>query len=143
MDKSSEKKKVKKSTTDKHVGDVDEIFSDLKSGKRKKSIDEPISKTVSEHVEIDTENKQKKKRKSNDGDHPTNEEEHSIVQRRRTRSLSNADEEYPVGITAEEFMKEHQITIKGTADHGSGNYICPPPMTSFALTPYQPAIKKG
>ena len=135
------KDKVKKvKSVEKHVEDVDTIFSELKGGKRKN--DDHLSSSsipATSSTEKDSANHKQKK--------STHEETSSIDEdappRRRTRSLSNADEEYPVGITAEQFQKEHQITIKGKDENGSGNFICPPPMTSFASTPFAMPIKKA
>jgi ATP-dependent helicase YprA (DUF1998 family) len=53
--------------------------------------------------------------------------------RRRTRSISNAEEVYPVGMSPEDFRKEHQLQITGHSESGSGQYTCPAPMTRKAL----------
>jgi ATP-dependent helicase YprA (DUF1998 family) len=63
--------------------------------------------------------------------------------RRRTRSISNAEEVYPVGMSPEDFRKEHQLQITGNAESGSGQYTCPAPMTSFAMTPFAQPIRKA
>lgn len=134
MDSKSKDKSKKVKSTEKHVEDVDAIFSELKSGKRKN--DDLLSSSSLPTVESTVEHKQKKKKLDESIDD-------EVLPRRRTRSLSNADEDYPAGITAEQFQKEHQITIKGTGENGSGSFICPPPMTSFASTPFAMPIKKA
>ena len=63
--------------------------------------------------------------------------------RRRTRSISNAEEVYPVGMSPEDFRKEHQLQITGNAESGSGQYVCPAPMVSFASTPFAQPIRKA
>ena len=63
--------------------------------------------------------------------------------RRRTRSISNAEEVYPVGMSPEDFRKEHQLQVTGNADSGSGQYVCPAPMTAFAMTPFAQPIRKA
>lgn len=63
--------------------------------------------------------------------------------RRRTRSISNAEEVYPDGMSPEDFRKEHQLQITGNADSGSGQYLCPAPMTAFSMTPFAQPIRKA
>lgn len=67
------------------------------------------------------------------------------VQRRRTRSMSDAEENFHLkdGLTPDEFRKEHQITITGSHASGSGPFNCPDPMTSFKETPFAPPIRKA
>ena len=63
--------------------------------------------------------------------------------RRRTRSISNAEEVYPEGMSPADFRKEHQLQITGLDSSGSGQYECPAPMTSFAVTPFAGPIRKA
>ena len=129
--KTRKEKKEKKDKLIESNNGVEEIFSVLK-GKRKN--DEIENVPAAEVVEV--------KKKALKVKH-VEEDEEEVVTRRRTRSLSNADEVYPIGITADQFHKDHQITVKGNADSGSGNYVCPAPMVSFASTPFAPPIKKA
>ena len=124
-------KKIKKVKASEINGEVDEIFNT--KSKRKLSEDEEPEINIKSSSE---EPKHKKKK------HDPEEEEDEAIPRRRTRSLSNADEEYPVGISTEDFHKEHQISIKGSGLNG-GSYECPAPLTSFASTPFSPVIRKA
>lgn len=64
--------------------------------------------------------------------------------RRRTRSMSDAEEHFRLlpSHDGAEFRKLHQITISGKDENGVNNYECPEPMTTFASTPFAPAIRK-
>jgi ATP-dependent RNA helicase DDX5/DBP2 len=90
-----------------------------------------------------------KKRKSGDDDEVPKskkrkaDEEADLLPRRRTRSMSDAEEVYPPGVTPEDFRKSHQITIVGHAPSGSGQYDCPAPMLAFNDTPFDPTIRKA
>jgi hypothetical protein len=64
------------------------------------------------------------------------------VTRRRTRSLSNAEEVYPIGQSPEDFRKEHQLSITGNSDNG-GAFVAPAPMTAFTMTPFSQPIRKA
>ena len=102
------------------------------------------SKTEDEVSEVKT----SKKRKAADSDDEikvkvSKREAAEDAPRRRTRSISNAEEVYPDGMSPEDFRKEHQLQITGNADSGSGQYTCPAPMTSFAMTPFAQPIRKA
>ncbi len=62
--------------------------------------------------------------------------------RRRTRSLSDAEESYRGTQSADDFRKEHQITVTGK-DLSGNEYPVPDPMHSFALTPFAPPIRRS
>eukprot|EP00607_Mallomonas_marina_P006088 CAMPEP_0182433546 /NCGR_PEP_ID=MMETSP1167-20130531/63940_1 /TAXON_ID=2988 /ORGANISM="Mallomonas Sp, Strain CCMP3275" /LENGTH=558 /DNA_ID=CAMNT_0024622379 /DNA_START=14 /DNA_END=1687 /DNA_ORIENTATION=+ len=66
-----------------------------------------------------------------------------IIPRRRTRSISEHEEVYIPRQSPEDFRKEHQITINGAGDDGSGTYTCPPPMSSFDCTPFEAPIRRA
>ena len=71
------------------------------------------------------------------------EEDEHPLQRRRTRSMSECEENYPAGQSAEDFRKEHQIQVIGTTETGTGQYLTPAPMTAFAMTPFTQLIRKA
>lgn len=64
--------------------------------------------------------------------------------RRRTRSMSDAEEHFKLSRTdnADEFRKLHQITLVGKSDDGS-EYKSPDPLTTFASTPFSPQIRRA
>jgi ATP-dependent RNA helicase DDX5/DBP2 len=66
-----------------------------------------------------------------------------LPQRRRTRSLSNAEEVYPTGQSTAEFHREHQITVTAQSSSGAGPFVCPQPMTTFASTPFSLPIRRA
>lgn len=146
MDKSESKKlkKLKKEASIESSEAVDEVFSSLKKKEKRKEAD-----AAEDHEEETLKvKKQKKVEKSSKDDvkihiHKEEEAEEEVVTRRRTRSLSNADEEYPVGLTTEQFHRTNQITVAGRAASGSGPYECPPPMTAFSSTPFPPPIRRA
>ena len=70
-----------------------------------------------------------------EGEHP--------LQRRRTRSMSECEENYPAGQSPEDFRKEHQIQVLGSTETGSGQYLTPAPMTAFSMTPFNQVIRKA
>lgn len=121
----------------------------LKKGAREKGEKKTKKVAVEEETPVVVE-KVSKKRKA-DGDDSSaaskkkaaKQEEADDVPRRRTRSISNAEEVYPVGMSPEEFRKEHQLKITGNEVSGSGEFNCPPPMTSFAMTPFAGPIRKA
>jgi ATP-dependent RNA helicase DDX5/DBP2 len=61
----------------------------------------------------------------------------------RTRSMSMNEEENKIdpSMSPEDFRKVNQIEIKGREDDGLGTYKCPPPLLSFASTPFSPQIR--
>ena len=67
--------------------------------------------------------------------------------RRRTRSISDADDRNIANLhltanqSAEEFRRQHQITINGFDTNGSSPFKCPDPMTSFDSTPFAQPIR--
>jgi ATP-dependent RNA helicase DDX5/DBP2 len=67
----------------------------------------------------------------------------AVPTRRRTRSISDADEVFPEGLSAEQFRREHQITINGRSEDMKNEFEVPPPMTSFAMTPYPAPIRRA
>lgn len=69
----------------------------------------------------------------------------TFPRRARTRSMSEVEEVNRIDTnqTAEEFRKTHQITITGTPEGGSGTYVCPDPMSTFASTPFAPPLRKA
>lgn len=143
MDKVETKKlkKLKKEATIESSEAVDEVFSSLKKEKRKEITDDHEGEKIKAK-------KLKKVEVSSKDDvkiyiHNDEEEEEEVVTRRRTRSLSNADEEYPVGLTIEQFQKTNQLSITGKSLSGSGLYECPAPMTAFNSTPFPPPIRRA
>ena len=68
--------------------------------------------------------------------------EADIAHRRRTRSISDADEKYKALVTPEDYRAEHQITISGESLTG-GAYVAPAPMTLFSMTPFAVPIRKA
>ena len=102
---------------------------------------------ASKSTEEVSEEKPSKKRKAADDEDDvpkkSKKEAADDAPRRRTRSISNAEEVYPGGMSPEDFRKEHQLQVTGNADSGSGQYVCPAPMTSFAQTPFAQPIRKA
>jgi ATP-dependent RNA helicase DDX5/DBP2 len=91
---------------------------------------------------INEENNVRKKFKDNEGTAKSVNEESDLSFRRRTRSISDADEKYLSVLSPEAFRKEHQITISGTNDSEKGPFIPPDPMTLFSQTPFSQPIKR-
>jgi len=151
MDKTESKKlkKVKKEAKTESSDAVDEVFSSLKKEKRKEITEEE------DHIGDKVKVKKQKKVESTSSKEDVSihihkgkgkgdeEEEEEVVTRRRTRSLSNADEEYPVGLTIEQFQKTNQLSVTGRSLSGTGVYECPAPMTAFNLTPFPPPIRRS
>lgn len=65
--------------------------------------------------------------------------------RRRTRSLSDAEEKFHItpAQSPEEFRSLHQITVVGRDEQGHSILVCPDPMTTFASTPFPTPIRKA
>lgn len=118
---------------------------------KKEARDKGEKKTEIKDTEEKSEAKVSKKRKASDEESASpikskkaiKQEISDDAPRRRTRSISNAEEVYPVGMSPEDFRKEHQLQITGNAESGSGQYACPAPMTSFASTPFAQPIRKA
>ena len=70
-------------------------------------------------------------------------ETNEVIARRRTRSLSDAEDSYRAGQSADEYRIEHQISVSGKDEKGVGSYIVPPPMVNFGTTPFAPPIRKS
>jgi ATP-dependent RNA helicase DDX5/DBP2 len=68
-------------------------------------------------------------------------EDSSDMPRRRTRSMSDAEEQYraPAGLSLEEFKRINQITI---TSHTTG-FQCPEPMIEFSSTPFAAPIRRA
>ena len=62
--------------------------------------------------------------------------------RRRTRSMSDAEESMLGALSPEEFRRMHQITIVGSAAEGQDRFACPPPMATFSSTPFAAPIRR-
>lgn len=65
--------------------------------------------------------------------------------RRRTRSMSDAEEHFKLMPSAngDEFRKQHQITINGRDESGNMTYTVPDPMVTFESAPYAQGIRKA
>jgi len=63
--------------------------------------------------------------------------------RTRTRSMSFNEEKVDATMTTEAFRKEHQLQIMGRDAADSGPYTPPPPMLTFASTPFTQPIRKA
>eukprot|EP01041_Mallomonas_annulata_P000842 gene842-1640_t len=118
-----------------------------KEGDKKKK--DKINTAVSESDTKST------KRKADENEAKHDDEEHSVskkkkvdkaeeseIPRKRTRSITDHEEFYTPSQSPEDFRKEHQISVTGTAD-GGGPFVCPPPMSSFDLTPYSVPIRRA
>jgi ATP-dependent RNA helicase DDX5/DBP2 len=119
---SSEKKKKKKRSSDESSPVAE------KSEKRKHSIDEsePVSKS--------------KKKTASDVDYDDEDSLAAMMaMRRRTRSMSDAEEAHLESQSPEEFRRVHQITVTDA----SNNYNIPPPMSTFASTPFVPTVRRS
>ena len=60
-------------------------------------------------------------------------------ERRRTRSMSDAEDMTLGAMSPEEFRKQNQITVTVN----SNDYKCPPPMSTFASTPFNAPIRRS
>ena len=127
--------KAKKHATDSTADDslTESAVKDKKKKRSEVEIDEPEVKQSSK--------KSKLEKQGAVGKAQAVDEE--LPRRQRTRSLSNAEEVYPDTQSPEDFRKQHQITIQGTAENGSTPFACPPPMTSFDMTPFIPSIRRS
>lgn len=95
------------------------------------------SKSEAEDEDVEEEKpKPKTKRARHD-------EDEEPPMRRRTRSISNAEEVYPEGQSPESFRSEHQISVTGKAEDGKGLFVCPAPMTAFGSTPFAVPIRRA
>lgn len=98
----------------------------------------------------DDEDRDKKSRKS-DSDNPkvkkakVDDESAAENPRRRTRSLSDAEEKFHLtpAQSPEEFRSLHQITVVGRDEQGHSIFVCPDPMTTFSSTPFATPIRKA
>jgi hypothetical protein len=118
------RKALKKESREKGTKTAKIDEAEVKTSKKRKAVDENSTESVT------------KSTKAPKGD--TSDD----VTRRRTRSLSNAEEVYPVGQSPEDFRKEHQLAITGNSDNG-GAYVAPAPMTKFTETPFSQPIRKA
>jgi ATP-dependent RNA helicase DDX5/DBP2 len=82
---------------------------------------------------------------SSDKRRKTDENDEQEFVRRRTRSMSDAEEQFRLlpCSNGEEFRKLHQITITGRDESGNNMYQCPEPMSTFASTPFCQSIRKA
>jgi hypothetical protein len=117
-------KKQSREKKEKTAKVVESDEAEVKTSKKRKAVDENSTESVV---------KAAKAPKADSSDD---------VSRRRTRSLSNAEEVYPIGQSPEDFRKEHQLAITGNSDNG-GAFVAPVPMTSFTMTPFSQPIRKA
>jgi len=117
--------------------------SDKKEKKEKKDSRKRDRDEDESDVEDRNESKHDKRRKDDSGEAVKVVAEEEYV-RRRTRSMSDAEEHFKLAPTEnpEEFRKLHQISLVGKEENG-GEYKCPDPMTTFASTPFSPQIRKA
>lgn len=123
-----DKKKKKRDTEDADGADV------KPKSKKAKRTDEDVEDSTS----AKSGNEQSSSSKKSKSEQPV-----ELLPRQRTRSLSNAEEHYPPAQSPEEFRKQHSITILGNEETGSRPYESPPPMTSFASTPFAQPIRRA
>ncbi len=108
------------------------------------------------------EKKDKKRKEMNDSDEEENSskrrktsekasvpvvdfDESSDMPRRRTRSMSDAEDHNRLepSQSPEDFRKQHQITCTGLHESGSGPFKCPDPLMTFAAAPFAPPIRRA
>lgn len=137
------------------TAEIDDMFEDAKAKKEKKSKDEKEEKKSKKHsVKIEEppedEKPSSKKRKRDDdvtaapsklAAHVSAADEDAPI-RRRTRSMSDAEDSMLGSMSPEEFRKLNQLTIVGRPLTGDGNFVCPPPMATFSSTPFAPQIRR-
>ena len=122
--------------------------------KSKKSRKESKHESTSEAAEETHERTGKKEKRSRDVDESEEEghkskrardvsEDEEGQVRRRTRSMSEGEDAYRKMLTPEEFRKQHVITVTGRSEDGTGSYVCPAPMATFADTPFLPPIRRA
>lgn len=132
----SDRKLAKKAKKESRRDPESENFKESKDKKRKH-----VDSSDGEAVE-----KKEKKRKLKETMENNSDDEENYP-RRRTRSISDADDKniaslkLSVNQSAEEFRKQHQITISGFDTNGSSAFKCPDPMMSFDSTPFAQPIR--
>jgi ATP-dependent RNA helicase DDX5/DBP2 len=121
------KKEKKEKKEKKYSSDTDDDKKEKKSKKRKLDSDSvgSTASPPSKSVAIATSEKSDE------------------IPRRRTRSLSDAEEIYHLHQSPEDYRKEHQITVTGLSDTGTGTYSVPPPLVSFSKTPFSQPIRRA
>lgn len=133
MGKDREEKKEKKHSA---VDDYEEAEKDRKDKKKKRE-----RSPSGDHSDSQHEVKERKEKRVKI-DAPV-ESEH--VPRRRTRSMSDAEEHFRIIPTSnpEDFRKLHQITILGRSADESKPYDIPAPMLTFDQTPFTQNIRSS
>lgn len=115
-----------------------------KKEKRKdKESEEPKEKKRKNRDEDAEETSSKSKRSASTK--TTEEGDEPVFTRRRTRTMSDAEEHFKMtpNASAEEFRKEHQITIVGKDMSGVHPLTIPAPMDAFDKTPFaKPFFKR-
>ena len=166
MDEYQEEKKKRKKSKQEDTADqkraIDELFEEAKSRKKeKKAKSEKKEKKVVEFEESDdTKKEKKKKRKRDEDEHESSpiaaaapsvpskrvavssEGNDDVPVRRRTRSMSDAEDTMLGAMSPEEFRKSHQLSVTGKPLNGEGTFVCPAPMATFSSTPFAPQIRR-
>jgi len=157
-EKSSDKRPKKKSKKDKKEK-KDKSKNNTKTLENKKKRRSSKDSKTQQQEQSNEDIKRQKKRKKN-RDTITNEDSASTFAvfcnasvetlsdeneplRRRTRSMSDAEDKHNARLSAEEFRRENQITITGSSECAGAMYIAPAPMTSFTQTPFSQPIRKA
>lgn len=144
-----ERKKSKKSKKD--TAEIDDMFDDAKAKKKKEKKEKEAKEK--KHVQIEEpEGKPSSKKRKRDiednGSAPAKLPAQSSTAnedaplRRRTRSMSDAEDGMLGAMSPEEFRMMHQLTIVGKSLNGDSEFVCPPPMATFSSTPFAPQIRR-
>jgi ATP-dependent RNA helicase DDX5/DBP2 len=115
-----------------------------KSKSEKRSRDEDEDRPSSKKRKMSEDNGDSSKKRQAVSEYDINDAA-TFPRRARTRSMSEVEEinRIDANQTADEFRKSHQITVTGLHASGSGAYICPDPLTTFASTPFAPPLRKA
>ena len=134
VEKSEKKAKVTSLTA--VVSNEEEDITLVKLPKEKK---EKKEKKRKEKKSDDEEVEEVKEKKSSKRHQEVESHEELVRERRRTRSMSDAEDSMLGAMSPDAFRTLHQISVIVS----SRDYTCPPPMTTFSSTPFSAPIRRS
>lgn len=132
----SEKKAKVTSLTAAAVSNDEEDITIVQLPKEKK---EKKEKKRKEKKSEDEEVEEVKEKKSSKRHQEVESHEELVRERRRTRSMSDAEDSMLGAMSPDAFRTLHQISVIVS----SRDYTCPPPMTTFSSTPFSAPIRRS
>ena len=158
--KSKKEKKEKKEKREKHdVSDNEQEESNTGASSEAQSVEKKKKERWSEERKqekrerLESEPKESRKRKLSDADESTVKARKSSVDvdiedednlpRRRTRSMSEGEVCFNKMLSAEEYRKQHQISVVGKPGKDEDVFVAQAPLLTFADCPFASTIKRS